>query len=162
MYDENTMMNMFTACPSSRKAIQFRQSMLHREIVMEFELDISDPRPPGTHPKAGKLNRTETFRFHIPFRQLDEVHQIQADQEMVVLLMSLDQPPRVFRKVDDLHTHEDNGRFWTQNDAWYRQTDILYDPQSLRSSPLTLRKFKPLIDIGQYDALDIKNSADIG
>ena len=119
---------------------------------MELELDILDPRPPGTHPKAGKLMRTETFRFHIPFRQLEEVHQIQADHESVVLLMSLDQPPRVFRKVDELHTHEDNGRHWTQNDAWYRQTDILSEPNSLRSSPVTLRKIKPLIDIGNYDA----------
>ena len=154
MYDEDTMMSMFTASASSQKAIQFRQSLLHREIVMELELAIPDPQPSGTHPKANKPNRIETFRFHIPFRQLEEVHRIQADQERVVLLMSLDQPPRVFRKVEEDQTHEDNGRYWTQNDAWYRQTDILCDPKSLRSSPLTLKKVKPLIDIGKYDAAE--------
>lgn len=125
--------------------------MLYREIVVELEIDICDPRPPGTHPQVGRQNRKENIRFNIPFRQLEEIYQVEAEQNMVVFVMSLDQPPQVFRKVDELYTHEDSGRFWNHHDAWYRQTDIIYDHQSLRSSPLTLRKFKPTIDIGKYD-----------
>ena len=153
MSDPTTMMSMFTVLDSPHKAIQFRQSMLHREIVVELEVSILDPRSPSTHPKAGKHNRAELIRFSIPFRQLEVIHQIQVERDRVVLLMSLDQPPRVFRKVDELGTHEENGRYWTQNDAWYRQTDIVYDLKGLRSSPLTLRKFKPIIDIGEYNLM---------
>ena len=153
MHDPITMMSMFTAFASPHKPIQFRQSMLHREIVVEFELDLIDPRLPGTHPKVGKHDRAETIRFSIPFRQLEVIHQVQVDRNRVVLLMSLDQPPRFFRKVDELGTHEENGRYWSQNDAWFRQTDIIYDPKTLRSSPLTLKKTKPVIDIGKYGPL---------
>lgn len=149
MYHQNTMMSMFATVPSSEKTIKFRLSMLRREIIVEFELDIFDPRPTDEHPSVGKHNRTETIRFSVPFRQLEEIHRIQPEGHMIMLVMALVQPPRFFRKVDEIHTHEDNGRYWTQNDAWYRQTDILYDPKSLASSPLTLRKFRPIIDIGK-------------
>ena len=142
-------MSMFTASAIHDKPIQFRQSMLHREIVVELDIAILDPRLPHEHPDAGKHNRFETIRFSVPFRQLEVIQQVPTERNKLVLLMSLDQPPRFFRKVDELGTHEENGRYWTENDAWYRQTDIIYDPTSLRTSPLTLKKNKPIIDIGK-------------
>ena len=161
MYDPTTMMSMFTASAFNNKPIQFRQSMLHREIVVELEIAIVDPRLPHTHPDAGVHNRFETIRFRIPFRQLEVIQQVPTERNKLILLMSLDQPPLFFRKVDELGTHEENGRFWTENDAWYRQTDIIYDPTSLRTSPLTLKKNKPVIDIGKSNITNFDMEADI-
>ena len=150
MCGPNTMMNMFTAIPPPRKTFTFKQNMFHREIVIELELPITDPRPPQPNAKIGQHNRLETIRFSVPFRQLETIYLLKTDKSQVELLLTLDEPPRYFRKVGDLGTHEENGRYWNQNDAWYRQTDIVYDPKILRYAPIALRKLKPVIDIGRW------------
>ena len=149
MYDWETMMSMYTAQPTKTADIIFRQNMLHREIVIEMTLEIRDPRPISNRTRVGKHNRDETIRFSIPFSQLELIHQVQNGQDRVVFLISLATPPRFYRKVDESMTHEDGGRFWTERDAWYRQTDIIYDHGGLRNSPLALKKTKPIIDIGE-------------
>ena len=149
MYDRETMMSMYTAHPTKRTDIVFRQSMLHREIVIEMTLEIRDPQPSSARARVGKHNRDESIRFSIPFSQLESIHQIQNGQDRVVFLISLETPPRFYRKVDETMTHEEGGRFWTERDAWFRQTDIIYDHGSLKNSPLALKKTKPIIDIGE-------------
>ena len=146
------MMSMYRTVPTPQTEIQFRQNMLRRELVIEFQINISDPRIARTQaptPRLGKYNRTETLRFCIPFSQLQVVHKVKDDQIKVGLLISIETPPRFFRKLDGVNTHEDKSKLWTENDAWYRQTDIVYKPKLLKSSPLTLRKTQPIIDIGK-------------
>ena len=160
MYEPTTMMAMYRVKPSPPTGIVFRQSMLHREIDVCFQLDIQDPRmenpkPLKTPARIGKLNRTETFRFRIPFAQPLVVHEISTATE-TVLLISMESPPNFYRKFDEAATHEVGANFWTHTDAWFRQTDILYDPRKLREAPLTLKKAKPIIDIGRLISLEIE------
>ena len=154
MYDPKTMMSMHEVKAAASIGIQFRQNMLRREIGIEMQVYIQDWRAlteDGAQvSNLGKYNRTETYQFRVPYSQLQVIRQVQVESNKVVLLISLETPPRFFRKVPEIDTHEEKARFWSQNDAWYRQTDIVYNPRHIRSSPLTLKKTKPVIDIGRW------------
>lgn len=152
MYDQTTMMSMYRAVPTPQAEIQFRQNMHHREVVIEFQINISDPRTALREAhisQLGKYNRTETLRFCIPFSQVQVIHQVQDHQNEIGLVISMETPPKFFRKLDEANTHEEKSRYWNQNDAWYRQTQIVYAPSNLKSSALTLKKTQAIIDIGE-------------
>ncbi len=157
MFDSKTMMCMHEVKSAPSIGIQFRQNMLRREIAVEAQILIQDWRPPpgdGTHvPKFGKHNRIETYQFRVPFSQMQMIYRIQSENDKIIFLISLETPPRFFRKVPEIDTHDENARFWSQNDAWYRQTDIVYNPNHIRLSPLTLKKSKAVIDIGMISYL---------
>ena len=157
MFDPKTMMCMHTATSAPTSGIQLLQNMVRREIAIVMQVSIQDPREQpedGTQiPKYGKHNRTEIYQFRVPFSQLQTIYRIQSGDNKVVLLISLETPPRFFRKASEIDTHEENARFWSQNDAWYRQTDIVYNPNRLRSSSVTLKKTRPVIDIGSIPSL---------
>ena len=158
MYDAKTMMSMYRVAPAPLLPVTLRLNMLRREIEVQFQLHIQDERmqppasatPPRSSAKIGKYNRTETYRFRIPFAQLQTVHETQTEEGHNVLVIPMDNPPSFYRKVDELNTHEDDATFWNVNDSWYRQTDIVYAPSRLRSATLTLKKTRPIIDIGRW------------
>ena len=143
---------MCTVLPTPNSGIQFRLSLLHREITVEFLLDIRDQRAARGNPKgnrAGKEDRQDKFRFRIPLSQLKIVHRVASKDNSIVLLISLETPPKFFKKLDAGQTHDDEARYWTENDAWYRQTDIVYAQGLFKKSPLTLKKSRPIIDLGK-------------
>ena len=155
MYEPATMMAMYRVQPSAQSQIIFRQSMLHREIDISFQLDIRESRLDSpVSPKAftgtGKRDRIETLRFRIPFAQPFIVHEVGTSAQPV-LLISTECPPRFYRKFDEAATHEMGANYWTHQDAWFRQTDILYDTRKLRDAALTLKKSRPIIDIGIFN-----------
>jgi RNA-dependent RNA polymerase len=156
MYDKTTMMGMYRVQSAPQAEIQFRQNMRHQELVVEFQIKIQDPRPVESSKNNslhGKYNRTETLKYTIPFSQLGVIHRVGSDEDKIALLISLETPPRFFRKWNEVNTHEDGSNYWNQNDAWYRQTDIVYNPNILKSSPLTLKKTVPIIDIGRHSLI---------
>lgn len=157
MYDKTTMMGMYRVLSAPQAEIQFRQNMRHQELLVEFHIKIQDPRPVENgknNSLHGKYNRTETLKFAIPFSQLAVIHRVGNDEDQITLLISLETPPRFFRKWNEVNTHEEGSSYWTQNDAWYRQTDIVYNPSVLKSSPLTLKKTVPIIDIGRHPLIN--------
>ena len=162
MYDPKTMMGMYRVAPTLQLGLTFCLNMLRREIEVRFQLHIRDGRTqqvqpalaPGAQPRTsiqiGKHNRTETYRFRIPFAQLQTVHEIQTEDGHNVLVFPMDNPPSFYRKVNELDTLEDDATYWNSNDAWYRQTDIVYAPNHLKSASLTLKKTRPIIDLGRW------------
>ncbi|KAL8655096.1 MAG: hypothetical protein Q9226_003172 [Calogaya cf. arnoldii] len=143
MYNRNTMMSMHTVVAGPRSSIRFKQSMLHRETVVEFRVDIN--------------NRSELFRFSIPFAYLDTILRVdRGGTTNMELVVSLKTPPRFFRKLDEKDTHEPKGRYWTENDAWFRQTDITDFPLRVRDAPITVKKPAPIIDLGRWTTYRLK------
>ncbi|KAL8673583.1 MAG: hypothetical protein Q9168_001981 [Polycauliona sp. 1 TL-2023] len=143
MYDRNTMMSMHTVLATPRGGVSFKQSMLHRETVVEFHLDIN--------------GRSELFRFSIPFAYLDTVLRVDSGKSSnIELVVSLPTPPRFFRKLDEKDTHEPTARYWAERDAWFRQTDITGSPLQLRDAPTTIKKPGPIIDIGRWTTYRLK------
>lgn len=153
MLDETTMMRMCTALPNSETQITFRQDMFHREITVEFPFRIIDPR---THkgnnggPNVGRYDRTDRFRFCIPFSQTKMIRHVGTEGERMVLLITLPTPPKFFKLIDKAQSHDEASKIWKDRDAWYRQTDVVYDPKHLRKKGLTLQKTKPIIDLGRW------------
>ncbi|KAL9029678.1 MAG: hypothetical protein Q9196_002102 [Gyalolechia fulgens] len=137
MCGPQTMMAMHTIHSREQAAIRFKQNMHYRETIVEFRIDVN--------------GQAELFRFTIPFAQLDTISRVDTGNDHeVVLVVSLPTPPRFFRKLDEKDTHEVKARYWSQNDAWYRQTDITHYPADLKTSPVALKKSKPIIDIGRW------------
>ena len=151
MLDDTTMMRMRTTLPDFKTGITFRQDMLHREITVEFPMRILDPRTnQGNHggSTVGRHDRSECFRFCIPFSQTKTIHRIGMEGNNMVLLISLPTPPKFFKLIDKAQSHDDTDKIWKDRDAWYRQTDVVYDPNHLKKKALTLQKTKPIIDLG--------------
>ena len=158
MLQPSTMMKMCTVLPSPDSGIQFCLSLLHREITVEFLLNVRDHRTNrDTSNVSGALRdqRRDRFRFRMPLSQMGTLYRMGAETDEVVLLLSLDMPPRYFKKLDAGQTHDDSARYWSEHDAWYRQTDIVYSQASLKKSPLTLKKARPIIDLGEYSSISL-------
>lgn len=146
MRDSETMESMFKTVSAPKTPIVFRQQMRRAELVIEFHIKILDARPSTDHPKFGELNRSGTFRFHIPFSQMNVIHRVSNHPEKTTLVISMETPPRFYR--ERTIPRNEMGRRWIRSDAWFRQTDIVYDRNTLQVLPLTLKKEQPIIDIG--------------
>ena len=156
MYDSTTMMGMYRVNSATKGDIRFRQRMQYREIDIQFQVVIRDSRPQilgGPHmrdPKIGKHDRTEMVLFRIPFAQVQVIHKVDTTDNKIILVISMETPPSFFRKINEEDTHDASAKSWTEKDTWFRQTDIVYNPSYLKRSSLTLKKTKPIIDIGKF------------
>ena len=153
MFNQTTMMIMRTVLPLGELGIKFSMNVFHKEISVEFPMRIVDPRASSSAPNTqrGKYDRTELFQFRIPFTQLKVIYQIAAEGDNLVLLVSTETPPKFFKQLDPSKSHDDKALTWGDNDAWYRQTDLVYVPNGLKKSPLTWRKVNPIIDLGMHE-----------
>ncbi len=130
------MMVMHTIKSGERASIRFKQSMLYRETVVDFRIEVK--------------GQPELFRFTIPFTSLDTIRRVDdGESDRVELLVSLPIPPRFFRKLDEKDTHDEKARYWCEKDAWYRQTDVTQYPEDLKDAPVSLKKPRPTIDLGK-------------
>ena len=134
MYEESTMMGMYQVSATPRTEITFRHSMLHREINVDFFITQRE---------------TEHYRFNMPFQHLHLIQELIVSDKKKAILISLAGPPRFDRKGDESETFDDKGKYWSEREAWYRQTEIVHDRKAMRYLPLTLKKVKPIIDIGK-------------
>lgn len=154
MYEPSTMMGMYRVHPTSSTAVTFRQNMVRREIEVTFQLILSPSsnvfRQEISAPleASKKSARIHDYSFVIPLAQPLIFHQLESGPKSVILI-SMETPPNFYRKFDPADTHQPGATFWTSREALFRQTDIVYDPRKLRAAPLTLKKTKPIVDIGK-------------
>ena len=134
------MMSKRTVQPSPKTPIKFELSMKHREISIEFELLVN--------PKGSIGCVKEMLMFFIPFQQMQNILSIQAPEKNLDLVINLETPPSFFKRLDDFRADGDNARLWTERDVWYRQTDIVHPPGRFKNSAITLKKAKPILDLG--------------
>ncbi|MCJ1355792.1 MAG: hypothetical protein MMC33_005784 [Icmadophila ericetorum] len=162
MYAPEIMMAMYRVLPGPRSAVSFRVNLHHKEIDVSFQINIEDPRvrawkqsqknaenPTPIPLHYGKLDRIENICFKIPFAQPLAVHEISKGKQ-TILLISMETPPNFYRKYGEAHTHDQDSNFWSHMHAWFRQTDLLYDPKKLKIAPLALKKSGSIIDIGRW------------
>ena len=163
MFDQTTMMNMRTVVPTRDTGIKFRANTFRKEISVEFPMHIVDPRTTSNNPsmQRGKHDRTELFQFRIPFTQLKVVHRIAGQEYKLILLISMEIPPKFFKQLDPSKSQDAKALTWADNDAWYRQTDLVYDPNGLKKSSLTWRKPNPIIDLGKHESCAFDLATDL-
>ena len=160
MIAPKSVMPMYTVRPIrkdgsiNRHDLSFVVDLNRRRIETTFNVSIKDHRSErstadeNTHP-VGKYDRINTFKFWIPFDQLQKIQRVKLEDGGFALVISLDSPPPFYRKREDEKScHSDETCVWTEFDAWFRQTDIVYDPYRLQRAIVTLHKERPVIDIG--------------
>ena len=153
MINEKTVLGMKQVNASAKAAITFQQNLFYRELHIGFRLPVRDSRSskPGVAiSNLGKLNRDEDFKIKVPFRDLTEIREIPIGPECFALLITLESPPRFFKRVDDPRTYDNQSRVWKDRDSWYRQTDVVYNPSTLKRRPLTLQKVDTVLDLGRW------------
>ncbi|KAL9100682.1 MAG: hypothetical protein Q9163_003969 [Psora crenata] len=149
MLQPSTMMIKRAVHSTSGNSIRLIQNMRYRELTVEFRLKIPNRRLKGQS-QSSLPPRTEVLRFQVPFQQMQSIRRVTAPGNQLVLLMSLDTPPRFFKKLVGSPTHPTDTRAWNESDMWYRQTDIGPTPSRLGSSAVRLHKTKPILDLGRW------------
>lgn len=152
MYTEKQMYSIKTTIPRGIDRISLQLNLKFKELNIEFPLSIQDwrRRNPQTAENFGDGDRDDIFRISIPLHQLDRIHVGHNNAETFAVNLSLDSPPRVFRKADVSNPSDPLENFWQAKSVWFRQTDVVYHRDSLRKFPTTLQKFDPVVDLGRW------------
>lgn len=174
MYKENQMMVMHTAGQDCKVVYEVD---LHRKCIrIFFEVHFindgtssssSAESSPGGEEHTGepdvevhrKGNRVDKFKFEVPFIHLEHFLECQNadDPHQKSYIIPLACPPKYFRQLKDWKrsmepaSGKDQPNYWSIHDVWMRQTGIEYDMVAPKSSPVSLKQKKPVIDIGKYD-----------
>lgn len=154
MLDTKTMMHMRSTqseIDSDTKtpvAPGFQVDLLRKKIVVYFPYRFSNPLIPLVRSK----DRVNHFMLWLPFEQIDKIYRTDEDNMSTSIVVSLSSPPRYYRKKQNgKASHSADSNTWSEMDTWYRQTDIVYDPDPLMRTPVSLKKEEDLeIDIGRW------------
>ncbi|KAF1983807.1 RdRP-domain-containing protein [Aulographum hederae CBS 113979] len=123
--------------------IDFSLDLYKKQIVIKFAM--SQKRA------GGLVDCTSPFRFHIPFEQLTRIYEVDNAENARELIIPFESPPKYFRKTNDIKaTHDPQSLEWREDRTWFRQTDIVDNPDTEMQNPVRLRKDNPFIDIGRW------------
>ncbi|KAG8534231.1 uncharacterized protein KY384_001075 [Bacidia gigantensis] len=144
MYSPTVMLRKKRYMQPADSPLKFGLNMRFEELKIDFELH--EGRKSQEKPTSHKL------RFTIPFRQMQSIQTLPAPDKQLKLLVSLDTPPKVFKKLDGIVVFDEKTRLWTERDMWFRQTDMVSDRgrQKLRRMPVSLTKSSPMLDLGRW------------
>lgn len=141
--DETTMMPMRTVGSSTNGGASLLLNLRRKDLSIYFELHI-----PGT----ARPSSPEEFRLRIPFSQLDRFFQTHNISTGAVSHFTfLSSPPTYQRRIRNTETTFIEEMSWRESDTWFRQAQIVHSPQGLATLPASLRRQKPIIDIGESD-----------
>ncbi|CAG8951837.1 hypothetical protein HYFRA_00005641 [Hymenoscyphus fraxineus] len=152
MENPETMMQLQTVTHPSF-VVDFRR----RRLTVKFGVEHKDPRHKEPHTseyvsfnRVGKLDRTNRYMFQVSFEHLNVIHRLNLPNRSFQLLLQLGCPPQFYRKREGSTIHSDE-LVWSEfSNTWYRQTDIVYDPDLNSTSVIALHKTMPVIDIGRW------------
>ena len=156
MVDPYSMMQMQTMKSIPGHEFSFVVDLRRNRIVVYFTVEFVDPRSLGntsfrSNASISEHDRKNRYMIEIPFSQLNTIRQTDLSNNMASLIISLESPPAFYRRREALESsHSEEILVWTEFDAWFRQTDIIYDPYMLTTSIVTTNKDNPVIDIGNY------------
>lgn len=148
MLNFTTMLTMKRVPTMGTAGIQFRQNLLHRELNIEFQFQMSDETKSEEGVKAQNLSPIEVFKFRIPFSHLGTLHREPAEDNKLILLFSMETPPKFFKQLDSIETHDKMARVWGDSEAWYRQTDVVSALNKRKRTPVALKKTHTILDLG--------------
>lgn len=151
MISHGSVMSLATVDNSITLSLDLRR----RQITVNFSFKFRDPRRDGksliSSTEIGAYDRVNKYMFQIPFDQLEKIQRKEHDSNTDLLVISLDCPPRFYRKREDSRVgHFPDSLRWEEYDTWFRQTDIMYDPYPLHRQKIALHKNTPDIDIGRW------------
>jgi RNA-dependent RNA polymerase len=128
-------------------------NLSRRELVVFFQLGIFDNR----RTEKAVEDTFHEYRLRVPFAQLTRLLQKRDNSSVSIShIIPLDAPPIYHRRLKDLSsTFSIREGSWRDEDAWFRQTDIVHVPEELARLPISLRKHKAIINIGRWTTIRI-------
>ncbi|KAI9719198.1 MAG: hypothetical protein M1828_006291 [Chrysothrix sp. TS-e1954] len=148
MVNRDQMMSMRSVTGSADHPIILLLNLLRRELVVYFDINMITP-------ESGQ-SQSQQYKFQVPLQHVHTIWRRTLQGNQMELILPLEIPPRFFRRHDEIEsTHELGSRFWREENAWFRQTDIAYDLGEIRKAPCTLRKRNAEIDIGRWTTYKI-------
>ena len=125
MLQRDTLMSKAQVDATKKNPIQFGVDLYNTELKVEFGLHMSKGQI------ASGAAPIEIFKFVVPFKQMGNIAVVPDSADVVVLLFSLETPPKYFRRIAS-RDKTTKARSWSPKKMWYRQTDIADAPTKFK------------------------------
>lgn len=154
MRDERTMLPMRTVGSKQNERARVVLDLKRREMAVFFQLPIINSNSSLNPSLTG---HPQNYRVRVHFSQLSRIFETwDSESECISHAFSLETPPVYHRRIGDISsTFAESDTTWRDADTWYRQTDIVHVPEGLAKLPISLRKPRPLINIGRWTTFRI-------
>ncbi|KAL4892921.1 RNA dependent RNA polymerase-domain-containing protein [Aspergillus ambiguus] len=158
LYDETTMLHMRTVNLSTQTPLVL--DLKARALWIYFDLQLYYPVNPRN--KEQSVLDTQHYRLKIPLVQLTRIFQTEdSESGETAHFIFLDSPPIYHRRLKNVNSTFMEDTNWRESDTWFRQTHIIHNPHKATSLPVGLKKTKPVVDIGRWNALRITYSKEV-
>lgn len=120
-----------------------------RALFVYFQLAIFNPKQKS----AKGTGLQHEYRLKIPFHQMTRIFQTRDSTSGCVSQFTfLDSPPLYHRRIRNIASTFVDETSWRDCGTWFRQTQVVHNPQGQANLPASLRKLNPIIDIGELYA----------
>ncbi|KAL4924881.1 RNA dependent RNA polymerase-domain-containing protein [Aspergillus undulatus] len=157
LVDETTMLPMRTVGLAGNGSACLVLNLKYKDLLVYFEVST---------PSVGHRLPPQEYRLKVPFSQLDRIYQVKEPSTRAISHFTfLGSPPMYHRRIKSIENTFTEQTSWQESDTWFRQVNIVYNPQELAKLPVSLRRQNPIIDIGRWNAFRInypKNCDDGG
>ena len=132
MLQKDTLMSKAQVDATKTCPVEFGVDLYNTEIKVEFGLHMSKGQV------AAGAAAMEIFKFVVPFKQMGNIARVTASPNTVVLLFTLETPPKYFRRIGS-RDKAMKARSWSPKKMWYRQTDLADAPTKFKYVKLRRR-----------------------
>ncbi|PKX91697.1 RNA dependent RNA polymerase [Aspergillus novofumigatus IBT 16806] len=152
LVSETSMLPMRTVGNARNERALLVIDLKRRDLFVHFQLPIFNNKP-----KSASTGETyNQYRLRIPFVQLVNMYQMQDRKSgKVSHLTFLDSPAIYHRRIQETWVTFNDDISWRESDSWYRQTSVVHNPDELSTLPVSLKRSKPVIDIGRWNTFRI-------
>lgn len=99
-------------------------------------------------PLPSKVRDLGLFRLQVKLDKMNDIF-LKTEGSREIWTIPTDTPPELYKRTTSVEdTHQIGTRAWSEWNAWFRQTDVVLDPNQLRQEPTSMRKDQAIIDIG--------------
>jgi hypothetical protein len=164
MYDEQTMMPMFTT--TNKDEVTLEIDLYRRALDVVFKIGLArsgrgSPTDPSAAAEETALSeysddaaeKCESYRFRIHFSHLDELLEVTEPSSELnrTFVISLSFAPFFWRKLHEpLSSIDPGAKYWNVWNSWFRQTGISLENSARSNAPVSLKQDGQIINIGLF------------
>ena len=135
--------------------ITLSHKLRYKEIEITFPIFFRGDGDPTAQPIRNNRRLFKLVLSHTSDIKVWEVaHPDQVN--IAILVISVATPPLFFRKFPEHLSHTAGAMKWDAKQAWWRQTDISYDPSEAKVWPTSLKRAPAAINIGRWTTYRIQ------
>lgn len=117
-----------------------------RALFVYFQLPIFNSK----YKPTSTADVYQEYCLKIPFPQLTRIFQTRDPVSGCASHLTFLESPAIYhRRIKNIQSTFIDETSWRDSDTWYRQTQVVRNPQAQATLPISLRKQNPVIDIGK-------------